>query len=295
MLLHKAHLLLHLLDLLLREQIQVELIAEGPEVCHIGARLQRRPPVDLHIRDGGDMGAHADDRVDIGGPVLNLHPLPRIRVVAAPGLRGKVHKPRVKPRASAGAGLKEDLRKFLRQAPIELVDAEDVAVHHLSLPLRRKSPRVRLRHIAVHIPFNIGEEGAPYNLRNLLIEIVHDLLPGKVQDVLMPRVGLKAARRADQPVRMRAVELAVLIYHLKLHPESEVEAQGLDLPGESGDSVRQLLQVCLPVPESLVVIVPLSEPAVVQHEELRADLLRLLRDAENLLLIEVEEGGLPVI
>lgn len=60
-------------------------------------------------------------------------------------------------------------------------------------------------------------------------------------------------------------------------------------------TVRQLVLVDHPVAQGAHVVVPLAEPAIVQYKGIDAQSLAAVDDTEQLLLVEVEIGGLPVI
>lgn len=85
-------------------------------------------------------------------------------------------------------------------------------------------------------------------------------------------MGLKTLRCSDEPVRMCSVAVAVLVYHLKLYPETEFQAHLLNLAGKSGNSVWKLILIYKPVAKALVIIVSGSEPSVIQNEKLYPNL-----------------------
>ena len=57
---------------------------------------------------------------------------------------------------SARAGLEQDVRELCRQSPIQVVESKSVPMHHLALTVRRQRKAERSGHVAVHIPFDIG-------------------------------------------------------------------------------------------------------------------------------------------
>ena len=84
--------------------------------------------------------------------------------------------------------------------------------------------------------------------------------------------------------------------HLGLDPEAEPDAQRLDLARRAPSRpFGQLAPVDEPVAERRVVRVALAEPAVVEHEQLDAEVARRGRDLDQLRLVEVEVGRLPVV
>ena len=56
-----------------------------------------------------------------------------------------------------------------------------------------------------------------------------------------------AAGGLDNPVRVAAVQIAVLIHHFQLKPEAEFQSQRLDFFGKPFDAIRQTLKVRGPV------------------------------------------------
>ena len=94
---------------------------------------------------------------------------------------------------------------------------------------------------------------------------------------------------------MGPVQVAVLGNHLRLKPEAEFHAHAVDLFGKSAQGAAKLFRVYEPVAQSAVVVVPLPEPAVVQHQHFDAELCRLGGDGKELVLIKVKIGSLPVV
>ena len=104
-----------------------------------------------------------------------------------------------------------------------------------------------------------------------------------------------AALRVQDPVRVRAIGLAVLVDHLELDPEAEFHAERVDALREARDAVRQAVGIRPPVAEAARLAAARGEPAIVEDEELDADIVRRLGDAHELLLIEIEVRGLPIV
>ena len=61
------------------------------------------------------------------------------------------------------------------------------------------------------------------------------------------------------------------------------------------EAARELAPVDDPVAQRRVVLVAPPEPAIVEHEQLDAEVLRLARDPDDPLVVEVEVGRLPVV
>ena len=104
-----------------------------------------------------------------------------------------------------------------------------------------------------------------------------------------------AALRVQDPVGMSAVKLTVLVDHLELDPEAELHAERIDALRKARDAVRQAVGVRPPVAEATRLTAARGEPAIVEDEELDADIVRRLGDAHELLLIEIEVRGLPIV
>ena len=292
---HKGDLIFHLFKFFIGKQIQIQLIAEGSEVCHIGPGIQRGFPIQLMVWHRRYVGTHGNQRVYHGGSVLDLHPLRSVGVVTGPGLRSKGQHAGVKPGAAAGAGLKQNMRKFRGQPGIQIVNSQNVAMHHFSLIRRASSPGERLCDIPVHIPLDIGNSGITDHPGNHLVDGVHHLFPGIIQHMLMAGMALKSSRHSDHPVGVGPVQVAVFVHHLQFHPEAEFQAQFLHLFRKSPDSVGQFFQIHIPVSQPPVIVIAGSEPAVIQNKQLRARLFCFSRDGKNLLFGEVKIGGLPVV
>ena len=94
---------------------------------------------------------------------------------------------------------------------------------------------------------------------------------------------------------MCSVAVTVLVYHLKLYPETEFQAHLLDLTGKSGNSVRKLILIYEPVAKPLVIIVSGSEPSVIQNEKLYPNLFGFFCNIEDFFLIKIKIGCFPVI
>ncbi len=104
-----------------------------------------------------------------------------------------------------------------------------------------------------------------------------------------------ASRRGDDPVRMLPVQLAVLVGHLRLKPQPELQPQGLNFLGKPLDPVRQTVFVGPPVPKAAGLRTPGTEPPVVQNKQLHPVLFGILRNLKKRFLGKIKIGGLPVI
>ncbi len=106
------------------------------------------------------MRPHRAQRVDQRGAPLDAQPLHRVGVVARPGLRREGEHAGIEPAATARARLEQHVRETGGQAPVQVVDAEDVAVEELALAVGRQPEPVRLGDVAVHVPLDVRDRGA---------------------------------------------------------------------------------------------------------------------------------------
>ena len=94
---------------------------------------------------------------------------------------------------------------------------------------------------------------------------------------------------------MGAVKVAVLRHHLRLKPQAEFQPHGVELVAQLLKAAAHLLLVDEPVAQTAVVIVPLAEPAVVQHQHFDAQIGGLPGNLQNLFLVEIEISSFPVV
>ena len=125
--------------------------------------------------------------------------------------------------------------------------------------------------------------------------MVDDLRARQIEDVLLAALRPRPARDPDRPVRVRLEQQAATADHLGLDPQPECQAERLDRPGEAVDAAGELAPIDDPVAERESFGVARAEPAVVEHEQLDAEVARRGRDLEQPRLVEVEVGRLPVV
>ena len=94
---------------------------------------------------------------------------------------------------------------------------------------------------------------------------------------------------------MGPVEVAVLGNHLRLDPEAKGKTHLVNPLGKPLQAVLQLGVVHSPVPQAAAVIVPLSEPAVIQDEQVHAHLQGTLGNIQKLFLVKIKVGCLPAV
>jgi hypothetical protein len=88
-------------------------------------------------------------------------------------------------------------------------------------------------------------------------------------------------------------QVGVGVDHLRLHPQPELHAGCPDVVHQRVQAVRPDPLVDVPVAESGVVVAAVPEPAVVEHEPLRADLGGGVRQRLELPEVVVEVHRLP--
>ena len=238
---------------------------------------------------------HSNYRVNIGSSILDLSSLIGVGVIAGPSLRSKVQHAWIKSGSSAGAGFKKNLRKFCSQTGIQIIDAQHIPMHSLALAIRISRPAVRLCHIPVHIPFDVGNGRLSDNHRDHFINVIYNFLSGEIQHMLMSCMTFKPARCRNQPIRMPPVKVTVFIYHFQFYPQAKLQSHIFNLSGQSGNTFRQFFKIGIPVSQTSVIIISGSEPAVIQNKKLCAGFLCLFGNVQDLFLIKVKIGGFPVI
>ena len=288
-------LLLHLFLLLIGEKIQIQLVAEASRHGHNPPGRQRRHPARLVVGHRRHMGSHGGNGISKRSSVLNFDPLQSVRIIAAPDLRMVIHHSQVKPAAASAAAFPENVGITGHQLLQQLVQPQHVPVAYLTLPFLGQAGAVNVTDIPVHIPFYILDIGTVQNGADSLIEIIPHLLPGHIQDQLVTAPVGPPLGNPDGPVRMRPVQIAVLGHCLRLKPQAKLQAQSVDLVCQRFQAAGQLLLIDVPVAQAAGVIVPLSEPAVIQHQHFHAQIRCASGDFQDLFAVEIKICGLPVV
>ena len=279
---------------LLRAQLRrIQLEAEGSGGGDKAARLHRRDAPGLMIRAGGDVRADGAGGVAEGGPVLDQQAVGGVGVVAAPDLRAVIEHARVKAAASPAAALDQQLG-IARAQPLEdLVDAEHIIIEHPALVARRVGKDVGDR--AVGVPFEVVDLSLVEHAADAVEDRIAHLAAREVQHELAARADGRLPGDGKRPVRVAAVELAVLADHLRLHPDAEFQPERVDLRDQLAERAAELFLVHRPVAEGAQIVPALAEPAVVHHQHLDAEIGRLAGQRQQGLAAEVEIGGLPTV
>ena len=281
--------------LLLREVIDIHLIAEGSGLCHDTPGMKRCAASRLVIRRGGDMGTHGADRIAVGSSALDIQALNGIRVIGAPDLGAVEQHAGIEAPAAARATFNHQVRIPGKKPGQQLIRAQDEPVGHLALPVRRKSMGKTVGNTAVEIPFHIFDTRFIQNIAHGLKQIIHHFLPGHIQHQLIPRHGGLSAGIGKRPVRMRPEQVRVLIDHFRLKPEPELQSECVDLLRELLHGAAQLSFIDDPVAQTGQVVVPAAEPSVIQHQHFHAQGAGTPGKLQELLRIEVKIGRLPAV
>ena len=110
-------------------------------------------------------------------------------------------------------------------------------------------------------------------------------------------VGL-AVGLHDGPVGMFLKQLTLRIDHLRLYPDAKLHTCLLGVSDQSGNALGQLSLRGFPVAETRTVVLAgifVGKPAVVEQEEIHAQVLGILHQLGQRLLVEVEARVLPVV
>ena len=75
-----------------------------------------------------------------------------------------------------------------------------------------------------------------------------------------------------RPVGVRAVQIAVFVYHFRLKPQAEVEPRFAYAFGKALYAAGKLFCVDAVIAQARAVVVSVAEPAVVEHKQFYAQL-----------------------
>ena len=129
------------------------------------------------------MGAHGAGRVEIAEPFLNGKTLNRVGIITRPNLRRVAQHTKIKTVTPGGTGLQKDMGARGKDAFQHLVKPQHIAVGQL--PARRDSG-IKIAHVAVHIPLDIGDGAMVQKMGNVVNDIIPHLRTGKIKQELVP-------------------------------------------------------------------------------------------------------------
>ena len=127
------------------------------------------------------------------------------------------------------------------------------------------------------------------------VNILKNVSSGKIQDQLVAAHHRKTAWHFQCPVRVRPVQLRILIDHLRLDPDSELHPHRVDRFDDSGQSGRKFVGIHRPVSQTAIVVVSFPEPPVVKNKKIDPDSGRFPREPEYAFFAHVEIRGLPAV
>ncbi len=154
---------------------------------------------------------------------------------------------------------------------------------------------IDIRKPSVHIPLHILDISLVQNLADLFKNRIHNLFSGKIQHKLVPRTDRIPPRDPHRPVRMPLEQCAVLIDRLRLDPDPELHSKIIDPLDQALQRFSKLFLIGIPVSQAAVVIIPLAEPSVVQHQHLDSQLRGLSCKLIDRLSVKVKIGCLPAV
>ena len=207
--------------ILLGNQIQIQLIAEGSRHRHHSAGVDGRHAACLLVGRYGYMRPHAVYRVGEGRTVLNPDALNGVGHVAAPDLRRVVEHAWVKASAAPGAALDQH-RGIARAQPLhEIIHAQYIFVQHLSLALTLHDGGIHIVDGAVHIHLDVVDAAAVQHAEELNANVVHHLPAGEVQHQLIAAANGLLAGDDERPVRVLPEQIGGHVHHLRLNPHAQ--------------------------------------------------------------------------
>ena len=160
--------------------------------------------------------------------MLDADTLDGICIVAAPDLGRIIQHSRVKSSAASAASFDQHIRISLYQSFEEIIDAEYILIHDFSIVLESLYRREHIAYTAVHVHLDIFYIGSVYHCGYLFKYMIHNFFSGEVQHKLVPASHRTPAGYNIRPVRVLTVQVAVLIDHLRLDPQSELHSRAVD-------------------------------------------------------------------
>src|SRR5699024_7417657 len=125
--------------------------------------------------------------------------------------------------------------------------------------------------------------------------IVYNFFSREIEDKLMSGTVRTPSRNHECPVRMLTVEITVLVHHLRLDPDTELQTHSIDLGDQLSKAAAQLFLIDFPVSQSSQLAVALSEPSIVHDKHLDSQIRRLFCKLEQTISRKIEVGRLPAI
>ena len=276
------------------EPAKIQLIAQQTESRHIEPALDGAGARRLVVGRSRDVTAHHAGWVAITGARLNELPLVSVCIVAGPDLRHITQDAQIEPVAARGAALEQHIRVLLHDALQHAVKPQDIAVGKASL--LRQSGAVIVRDMTVHIPFDIVDGRACQRGVHVRNDVVLHLGAAQIQHILVAargRATLPGVWTIQSGWARNRPESAFTISGSNHKPNSSPRA--CTLSARPARPPGSFLRLTVVIAQARCVIVPCAKPSVVQHEQLRPQLRRVLCQCEQFALVKIEIGGLPVV
>ena len=272
----------------------IQFIAERSGESDQPPGLQRRCPCRSVVGADRNVGALSGTGIKQGGAGLDEKAVDGIGVVAGPDLGSVEEDPGIEPPAASAAAFDEQIRKFLQQSAVQFVRPQHKPVGCLFLTVRRQQRIADLCRLTVEIPLHIGDGSRTQNSGDGLKQIIHHGGDAHIEDELVSAVGPFSAGGSEDPVRMGFVKFALLRDHFRFKPKSEDQPFPVDLLRQRLEGADFLL-IDEPVPQRTAVIIPMPEPAVIQHKHFHAAVCCAVRDRQQFFPVEVHVSAFPVI
>ena len=155
--------------------------------------------------------------------------------------------------------------------------------------------RVYILDAPVVIPLQILDISTVKHLAGLVEYIINYFFVREIQNKLVSAENRLPARYSERPVRMLPVEIAVHIHHLGLYPNSEFNPLRINLFDYFSKTFAKLFLIHGPIAKAGIVVVSLSEPAVVHDNHLYSKLHGLVCQSQKILSLEVEIESFPAV
>ena len=264
--------------------LQIQFIAKAAKEGHIAAGSQGGIAECLGVGRRRNMSAESGLRIQIGKVPLNLQTGNGVRIITAPDLRPKAKHAQVKPVAAGRTAFQQNLGTGFKNAPQHIVKTQNIIVCLCT----------HCHAMAVHIPFHIGNIRAVQHFGHILHDIVPHFLLCQIQQQLMATVkgGETVCQR---PVRVGAVQIGIFVDRLRLKPQTELHAHFIDLLCKAGKTLRQFFQVDVIITQTRQIVVAITKPAVIQHEEFTTQLLCPMGKVDQAGLVKVKHTAFPAV
>ena len=195
-----------------------------------------------------------------------------ICIVAAPDLREISQHCTVKTAAATTAAFKKDVRVRLHNTVQYPIQSQNVSVINLPLLICRVIPAVDITDITIVIPLDVIDAAFIQHCIHGADNIITYIRSRQIQTQLVTASSRRPSRYLQTPVRMRAVQIRILVHHFRLEPETELHTDIVQLFRKCLQTTGKFLLIYHPVTQSGFFIIPGAEPAIVQHKHVGAQL-----------------------